>query len=51
MKSTTPDAECAEGVLQTQPPIWGVNLSNNISIPRAKISNRVTEREPTFETS
>ena len=51
MKSPTPNEECADGVFQTQNPICGVKFSNNISIPRARISKRETERDWTFETS
>ena len=32
MKSQAPEKMCAKGVFQIQPPISGVNFSNNISI-------------------
>ena len=33
MESPAPEALCAKGAFQIQPPISGVNFSNNISIP------------------
>ena len=32
MKSSTPGALCGKGVFQMQPPISGVNFSNNILV-------------------
>ena len=51
MKSSTSEAQCAEGVFQIQFPICGVYFSYNISIPLVKVNKRETELESTFETS
>ena len=42
MKPPTPEAKCAKGVFQVQPPICGFNFSNNISITQV----RVNEKKP-----
>ena len=47
MKSPTPEAQCAEGFFQIQPPIYNVNFSNNISISQVK---RESELVSIFET-
>ena len=40
MKSPTPEVKCARGDFQIQSPICGVNVSNNISIIQAMVSER-----------
>ena len=39
----------AKGVFQIHSPVSGLNLSNNMSIPRVRVNIRETEREITFE--
>ena len=51
MKSTTPEAQYAEGVFQIQPPICGVYFPNNISILQVRVNKRETELVLTFDTS
>ena len=51
MKSPSPEVECAEGVLQIQSPVCGVNFSNNILTTQVRINETETELESTFETS
>ena len=51
MKSPSPEAEYAEGVLQIQSPVCGVNFSNNILTTQVRINETETEFESTFETS
>ena len=43
MKSPNPEAQCTEGVFQSQFPICGVNFSNNISITQARVNERKTD--------
>ena len=38
MKSPTPEANCAKGVVQIQSRICDVNFSNNISITQVKFN-------------
>ena len=45
------EGECANGVFQIQPFISGDNLSNNMSIPQARVNMNETEHDTTFETS
>ena len=39
----------AKGVSQIHPPVSGVNFSNNISIPQARVNIKKTEHDLTFE--
>ena len=48
MKSPTPEVE---GFFQIQPPIYGVNFSNNNPIHQLKVKIREAEHETTFESS
>ena len=47
MKSPT---LAVEGLFQIQPPIYGVNFSNNNPIQKVKVNIRETEHGMTFET-
>ena len=38
MKSSTPEAQCAEDVFQIQSPICGVNFSNNVLIIQVRFN-------------
>ena len=51
MKSPLLEAECAKGVFQIQPPISGVNFSNNMSVPQTRVNMNETEHDTTFETA
>ena len=48
MKSRTPEVE---GFFQIQPPIDGVNFSDNNPIHQLKVKIREAEHETTFESS
>ena len=50
-ESSIPEAECTKGVFKIQPPISGVNFSNNIPIRQARVNMSKTEHDKTFETS
>ena len=39
----------AKGVLQIHPPVFGLNLLNNISVPWVRVNIREIERDTTFE--
>ena len=41
----------AKGVSQIQPPVFGVNFSNDISIPEVRLNIEKTDYETTFEIS
>ena len=41
----------AKGILQLQPPVSGVNFSNNISIPQVRVNITETEDGTIFEFS
>ena len=51
MKSPTPEQKCAKGNFQIQPPICGVNFSNNISMTQVRVNERKNYLGSTFETS
>ena len=42
---------CAKGVFQNQLPIYDVNISNNKSIPQARVNMNETEKDTTLEIS
>ena len=50
MKSSTSEAQCAEGVFQIQFPICGVYFPNNISILKVRVNKMETELDSAFET-
>ena len=50
-KISNPEEKCAEGAFQIQSPIYGVNFSQNISIPQVRVNKSETELDSTFETS
>ena len=39
----------AKGIFQIHSPVSGLNLSNNISVPRVRVNIREIERDITFE--
>ena len=39
----------AKGVLQIHLPVFGLDLSNNISVPQVRVKIREIERDATFE--
>ena len=41
----------AKGVSQIHPPVFGVNFSNNISIPQVRVNIKKTKHNTTFEIS
>ena len=51
MKSPPSEVECEKGVFQIQAPVSGVNFSDNMSIPKARVNTSETEHDTTFETS
>ena len=51
IKSPSPEVECEKVVFQILPLISGVNFSNNMSIPHARVSMSETEHDTIFETS
>ena len=51
MKSPPPEAESSKGAFQIQPPISGVNFSNNVTVPKAIVNMSETEHDTTFKTS
>ena len=52
MKSPTPPhRHCVKGVFKVHPPVSGVKVTNNTSIPQVRVNTKETEHDTTFEIS